>query len=288
MKKKERKEKKGGKGKKAIIEKYWLPGLIILILSTALILFFLKGQLFSQLSEKEACRQSVILRSNLIARGLELVPLQCKTIQLEIKDTDEEKIKQKIANAMYDCWDMLGEGKIDFTGTLLREGPVRRCIICSKITFDDSVKKKLAGKEIEIYDYLLTTIIPVKNITYAQYLLGTESPGIQIKSEAPKINPSLDYVVIYQEIKGVGKDETVGQSIADVFTGMTTGAVAGGVIGAIGGALIGASVAGLATLYDFIASMIKGCIEERCPGIFLVPYTSEGIEKTCERIESIP
>ncbi|MFH8110043.1 MAG: hypothetical protein QXE42_01230 [Candidatus Aenigmatarchaeota archaeon] len=296
-----RKKVKSRKG----IARTWLIGLIILALSAGIIFFFLTKLQFQSLSEKEACKQSVIMRSEFFQKaaetvGAELVPLQCKTQLISIKTTDEEEIKRIIANAMYDCWDMLGEGKLDFTGTLLLEGPVMRCIICSKITFDDEVKKKLAGKEIEIYDYLLTTIIPGKNITYAQYLLGKESAEIQIKTaEMPKINPSLDYAIIYQEIKGVEKREVV----IDVFLGMVAGAsvgavaggigaIPGGIIGAMGGALLGASVgvnvANIVTLGDAIYSAIKGCIAERCPGLFLVPYTSEGIGKTCERIESIP
>ena len=88
--------------------------IIILVTSAAIIFFFLKAFPYKETIDKEACHQSVILRNNALLKGefgLE-IPLNCKTQRIKISSTNEESIKREIADAMYDCWWMLGEGKM--------------------------------------------------------------------------------------------------------------------------------------------------------------------------------
>jgi len=272
--------------KKAQMREYLIPAIVVII-SAAIIIFFIAKFQFQSLSEKEACKQSVIFRSaNIknIVEGKMFFPLQCKTQEIQIKDSDEEKIKETIANAMYDCWDMLGEGKLDFLGSFLREAPTKRCLICSRIIFKENIKDKV-GEIPNFYQYLATTIIPGKNITYASYFFGG-NPVYEDKKFS--IYTSQDYAVIYQEISGVEKGEVIRQTMSDILVGGGAGFLFGGPLGAVGGIAIGIVVSSVATAVDFIDSAVKGCKEQRCVGVFLIPYNAEVIGKTCQTIESIP
>jgi hypothetical protein len=71
---------------------------------------------------------------------------------------------------------MFGEGKIDYVGKdfFITDN---YCSICSQLAFDDSLKEIEGIKEDiskdEFYNYLSLTLVPGKEINYAEYLFGT-------------------------------------------------------------------------------------------------------------------
>jgi hypothetical protein len=161
--------------------------LIILILSFAIILYFLFQLNLGKESEKEICHNSVVLRGN-TGLAKEGFNLNCKreyvcitkdgsceqmtspTLE-KVKSVDE--VYEVLANEMADCWWMFGEGKVDYVGKDFFKKD-NYCSICSQVAFDDSLKEEI-GNEIskdEFYKYLSETNIS-QDQTYAEYLFKT-------------------------------------------------------------------------------------------------------------------
>ncbi len=220
--------------------------LIILVVGAAVILIFLHYFPFTQIVDKEACHNSVILRSQKL--GEMLVPLKCKTQYITIDTSDEEKIKRIIADAMYDCWWMLGEGRYDFFpekesvnfGLHKLESS---CVICSVIKFSDKVKKE--NLNINIVEYLNNHIIPGKNITYVQYFSNSnETIRPADLKLAPTISTSKDYAIVFMGVKSpelwepVVKDLGIlvgGAFLFGASSGAATGSLTKGIVGGFRG-----------------------------------------------------
>jgi|GEM_PF-1202557 len=200
------------KNKRGITIQSMVIGIIILLIVTAILLFLFKAFPFQQTIDTEACRQSVLLRSQAIA-GLQPgqllgIPLNCKTKEITISSTNEEFIKREIANAMYDCWWMLGEGKMQFWSesawkefAIPGAGVVKSsCVICSTIRFDEKVKEKKLS--LDMATYIEQTKVPSKNITYLEYF--TEETGTKLPTDvlAPPITTDQDYVILFMGIEG--------------------------------------------------------------------------------------
>ena len=184
-------------------------GIIILIISAAIIFFFLKAFPYKETVDKEACHQSVILRSQQIA-GLQPgqlagIPLNCKTQEITITSSNEQFIKQEIANAMYDCWWMLGEGKMQFwSESAWKEfglGNVKSaCVVCSIIRFDNNLKEK--NLHLDVASYMEQTKIPTKNLTYLEYFTQEQGAKLPTDVETVPITTDKDYAVIFMGIEG--------------------------------------------------------------------------------------
>ncbi|MEM4641261.1 MAG: hypothetical protein QXW65_01965 [Candidatus Pacearchaeota archaeon] len=197
--------------KRGAITQQVLIALIILIFVAAVLFLFLRLIPYKAVSEKEACHQSVVLRGKSIMGvkpGQLLVPLNCKTQSIEISSMNEETIKREIANAMYDCWWMLGEGKIQFwSESAWKEfaipvvgKPKSICIICSRIVFDKKIKEK--NLQLDMASYIEKTKIPLKNITYLEYFTEESNAKLPTDVEAGKITTDHDYAVLFMGIEG--------------------------------------------------------------------------------------
>lgn len=195
--------------KRGITVQSMLIGIILVVLAAVIIFLFIKSLPLKGTIDKEACHQSVILRNNALLRGEsilpETIPLNCKTQELTISSSNEDFIKREIANSMYDCWWMLGEGKMKFwsesTAKEFGLGTVKStCVICSVIRFDESVKEK--NLRLNMADYMESTKVPGKNITYLEYF--TEETGAKLPTdvEAPPITTDKDYVILFMGIEG--------------------------------------------------------------------------------------
>jgi hypothetical protein len=270
---------KAKRARKAQMREF-IVAVIILLFSAAMIFIFIEKARLSEVSGKQACRQSVELRSEKIAKGLAAagiteVPLNCKTEPITISTTNEEEIKEKIANAMQECWWMLGEGQlVFFTDT----DKVAHCLICSTIEFDEKVQKKIPT--IEIGNYLSTTIVPGKNITYLEYLSG----GLEVPKNQQSIDFTLStskkYAVLFLTGKGTNLNEVItlgAEATVALLIGVFTG-----------GALLPLAAGGLAT-----ASVTKttlaatGGVDKYYTLIQLTEFPGN-VEKVCDRIETIP
>ncbi|MEM4215138.1 MAG: hypothetical protein QW484_02120 [Candidatus Pacearchaeota archaeon] len=232
--------------KRGVTVQSMLIGIIIVLLIAAIIFFFLKALPYKETVDKEACRNSVILRNNAILRGEEMlpetIPLNCKTQEITISSTNEDFIKREIANAMYDCWWMLGEGKMQFwSESTWKEFGLANvkasCVICSIIKFDKSVKAK--NLKLDVASYMEQTKIPNKNITYLEYFTDETGAKLPTDVQAPPITTDSDYVILFMGIEGdelwepILRDLEVAASLATGITG--TSFIAGSATGGIGG-----------------------------------------------------
>lgn len=183
--------------------------IIILIVSFIIILYFLYQMYSENESEKDICRNSVMMRGT-SSISSDALPLKCSRSYICItkngdcigmvkpdkrKVKTEEEIYETLAKEMADCWWMLGEGKVDYVGKD-KFTKDNYCSICSQILFDkslddiDGINGKISKDK--LYDYMAKTKMQSQNITYAQYLLGTNDLE-KIKSEVAK-NQSVSQV----------------------------------------------------------------------------------------------
>ncbi|PIN90343.1 hypothetical protein COU57_03750 [Candidatus Pacearchaeota archaeon CG10_big_fil_rev_8_21_14_0_10_32_14] len=173
--------------KRGVIDNFTL--IVITALVSFVILFIFVYNAFASIdSDYDACHQSVIQRSTFNfgpgEPGREYIPLNCRTQKLclqankgegcetsgvvSTKDNAVKKIgisskpqKSKgeiisqIADSMYRCHSMMGEGKLNFMPHSLKEG--NYCIVCTKIGVDDKIKNTKSAPKItqeELYNYL--------------------------------------------------------------------------------------------------------------------------------------
>lgn len=267
-----------------------LASIIIVLIGAGIILYFLAYLPYKEEISKQACHQSVILRSKSIAGlkpGQALVPLNCKTEEIVIKTTDEERIKKEIANAMYDCWWMLGEGKLNFFSRGWTKDVY--CVICSRIKFDEKVQEKI--KKINDLDsYLQNTKIPKHNITYAEYFTTEKAP--QIAKESPvSLDTDKEYLLVYALIERTAAPERiVGIASAIGILILTRGKGNIGLGSGIlkGGLAFGAYKAG-SWLAGKVHNWIVGSDSDYYVAFGLIEADAEEIKNFgCERVESIP
>ncbi len=205
-----RKTKKG-----ALTQNKIITIIILIIVAAILIAYF--GVQYSRsksLISKQDCFNSVVARNNALTRGevvqVEFYPLRCKSEEVKIDNSDEEEIQKTIANAMYDCWWMLGEGKMTFLKdkAYIRLMPndnseEMACVLCSTITFNKKVKEK--NLDVDIMSYLEKTKIPLEDKTYLDFFTNSESSKLEVienSGDTSSINTGQDYAVIYFSIKG--------------------------------------------------------------------------------------
>ncbi len=162
--------------------------IIILIVSFVVILVFFFIFNFKSETAIESCRNSVSLRATEFGKS---VKLDCKTQDVCLnaggdcgytsKDVVNKKATNKtaaikeIADLMYDCWWMMGQGKVDYApkGIGFTE---KYCNICNEVRFDDRLQK--SGEKItleELYNYLAITKSPNGKESYLQNLYGLPS-----------------------------------------------------------------------------------------------------------------
>lgn len=201
------------------------------------------------LTNRDLCRLSVLSRATVPSAGQQFVPLNCQTekicLTVDGKDNDckqfageknvrkvelkvdgslndakaVETIQREVANAMYDCWLMAGQGKLDiFPPGDVTSSPASKffeqiaattdltslevkpsCIVCSRLAFSDALyeadrtleNEKSSGflKNIDFNNYMSTQIVGNTGKTYASIFTGGSATGYS--SIAQKENVSL-------------------------------------------------------------------------------------------------
>ncbi len=192
------------------------------------------------LTNRDLCRLSILSRATVPSAGQQFVPLNCQTEKICItvddgaifgfggKDTSckqfageknirtvevkvsENQIKndkavdtiqREVANAMYDCWLMTGQGKLDIfppgdgtstpaveflkqlgAGVDLNVVTVKpSCIVCSRVAFSDALyeadKKFNFLKDINLNNFLETQRVPGTEKSYNFMFTGEEGTG---------------------------------------------------------------------------------------------------------------
>jgi len=166
----------------------------------------------SSLQERELCRLGVLTRATTPDVLQANVPLKCTTEKIcfttkafgkceqfageenvrRVKlpgdvDAAARVIEKESANAMYDCWTMMGQGKLDLfakaSESLVGSSGEPTCVVCSRLALAqdvvDSPEMKNLGATINMDRYLEDTQIPGQSITYLQAFtdLGARSFG---------------------------------------------------------------------------------------------------------------
>lgn len=175
-----------------------LLSVIIAVVGFGILLLFLLGIDFYEFGVDETCKLSVLTRATLpggygVKEG---VPLKCTTKKICITDSlfgkceqfvgrdnvekvilrgsDVEKareIEKVVAENMYACWKMMGEGKLDLAGraNVLKDAePV--CVICDRVALDDDFREsgefENVMKNVDINSYLENRKVPNGEISY--------------------------------------------------------------------------------------------------------------------------
>ena len=253
--------------------------LVILITSFAIVLFFLFRLNLGEETDKELCRNSVLLRGNSILPK-DSIPLNCRRSYVcltsdgtceKMSNPDLKKIKTKeetykvLADEMADCWWMFGEGKVNYVGDDLTKN--NYCSICSQIAFDNSLKEKIFdNKDLdkrEFHKFLANKKISGGDITYLEYLYGTKTK-LDVNSNANfgEVNLNNQHLIMMGIKSQVSK---IGWVLGGVSAGILTAGVAagvfftapisvptllgaivvGGTVGGAGGSLVAVTVEGL-------------------------------------------
>lgn len=183
------------------------------IVLAALFLFNLGGY-----TEEELCKLSVLTRATAPTVAQAAVPLKCKTSKIcfsesssvecedafhgesdveaiQLKGSDEQKILQieeESAKRMYDCWSMMGEGKLDLFGSgwdwVGLDQTKTTCVICSRIAVDKGVSSEILNK-VDINTYLRTHQVPGSSLTYLQAFTDKGVNSFAKVSDAPLQTP---------------------------------------------------------------------------------------------------
>jgi hypothetical protein len=249
--------------------------IIILVVSFAIILFFLVRLNLGKTTDQETCYNSVVTRgAGVIPK--ESVPLNCKTQYVCITKDGSceamtspqiEKVKTKeevysfLANQMADCWWMFGEGKLNYVGNEFLSKLY--CSICSQISFDNSVDMFDNGQidQKSLYEYLAITNVSEEKGSYLEYLVGLKTASTIEESlqssnaEFGKIDLSKQYYVvtgIYSEVEiagWAGGGVVIGAIAGGIFAGGPIGIIIGGIAGGGGGYFIGTAVQGTGHSY---------------------------------------
>jgi hypothetical protein len=142
-----------------------------IILFLIIIVIFFGNFPFTNTIDKAACKNSILQRATFNAGPIELgkttIPLNCKTEKICItdsgepcpefpKETRKNPITKKemnrnddarivtldtISQSLYDCNEMLGEGRINFMPHETYEQ--NYCLICARIAFDNEAKENV-------------------------------------------------------------------------------------------------------------------------------------------------
>lgn len=165
--------------------------IIILVISFAIILLFLWRLNPGEETDKQICRESVLLRSQEIFKKGNLdchtnyVCIsggdECKSFNpsttIKVDGTNKEEITEAIAKEMADCWWMFGEGKVDYSGEIEINGiieTIKGCGICSVIKFDEKISVSEIPYE-EFYN-LINKPMQGKTISYIDYIYEVNDP----------------------------------------------------------------------------------------------------------------
>jgi len=172
-----------------------------------------------------------------------------------IKVNDENELIKEMVNLLYDCWWMMGEGKVDYipAGKLYNYKEAY-CTICNKVYFDSKIQEKYEEgiPMSELYSFMKTNKVPNKDESYLFYFYGLNSMDsvrdnllkVDYDIYEDKINPSKEQIIVTSIIKsGIGDLVPVGTTGTLAFAGKVGGAiVATKIIGGATGATLGSIV----------------------------------------------
>jgi len=325
--------------------------LVLIIAGIAIVLgVILLAFDFSGLSDTEACRLSVIQRATVPASAQPYVPLKCRTQKIcltEGGECDEFKgeegvvtiklsgdtsakarmIEKETANAMFDCWSLMGQGKLDLFGSWGSSRGLDTlkniCVICSRVALKVS---DATEKEINVNRYMEKNLVPGTGLTYLQIFTdrGVQSypnidEGAFDTAWATRVNEPSKNILVSKDNKQIAfvfsqiKSEDYGDALKSLGTDglvLAGGAFLTPGIGKVARTLIltkaglitavvaAAGVASYAALNVYQGQQLAAgyCGEftttdsakKGCSLVSAVPYTVGNINNLCQQIQGSP
>jgi len=325
--------------------------LFIIITSIAafviIIFFLIRSDIINSQSEDKLCEFSVLNRATVPESANNLIPLECTTkkicltggekckefigeervdsIKLPLNENEaKNKIEQTYATEMYNCWKMMGEGKLDlFSGGVAKaaglEGIKRTCVICSRIALSEN-KKQLFYKT-NVQEYLKKNQVPGSSQTYLKIFTDASTNTYSSIKDLDKISSNkievLNYdtkttemAVVFTQIK----PNSYGESLAMLrnlgvtaagATFLTPGikTIAGKFVttpigfGITVAGAAGVTIISLETTYENKLAAAGYCGElitqesakkNGCSTIQIVPYDYQSLNKLCQIVEGNP
>jgi hypothetical protein len=207
--------------------------LVLAIAGFLIVLAFIYGFEGSTTTDTDICKLSVVGRattSEVLAGSGAYIPLKCTTGKICITGSssgecnqfageknvqfvrlsgglsqEKEIIESISAQTMYDCWNMMGQGKLDLVSTYAKQlgwsQGQSTCVICTRVALADDVPKELldpkSSNSIDMNTYLATHQVPGSDKTYLQTFTDV---GI---NAFPKVN-SNTYIADSANIKSAG------------------------------------------------------------------------------------
>ena len=250
----------------------WIRALVILAI-TLIIVFVFQQRLSAEIKEntpKELCKLSVQQHAKSKIGGFDFSEeINCPTQQIIIKeDLTKEKeqttAKKTIADAMADCWEQFGEGKLD-----LFQGDGIFCADCSIINFENPKSSNLNGFINYYFDTKITSG-PGKGKTYSEYITGLRTkPSI----EKDNISTSQSYAVMFFHIKHTNYFKAISKIIEENPVLFAAGVSTAGSVLAVG------------AIYKLeggdISELLPSEAVDRSSFVFLLPYKKESAFKYC-------
>ena len=186
--------------------------IIILIVSFGVLLFFIfRLNLGGDVTNKEICHNSVLMKSKSKIGGS---ALDCRTnyicisgggkcegfsatdtVEIDMGGTDDDRknrIMKAIADEMADCWWMFGEGKVDYVGLDVKGTAIGgiKCVLCSRIKFESSLKTiSISSNELETF---LLKNEKSKSVSYSSYLYGVNDVN---KFDVSAVDLNNEYII---------------------------------------------------------------------------------------------
>lgn len=157
--------------------------LLIAVISFGIGLMALSLVDFGGSTERDICKLSVLTRATSPDIAQSVIPLKCRTekicltdklfggceeqfageenvVRVRLSGTDSQKklkIEEISANAMYDCWNMMGQGKLDLFGKAAEsfgwDVTQPTCVICSRVAVDKDVNPEILNS-VDINTYM--------------------------------------------------------------------------------------------------------------------------------------
>lgn len=195
-------------------------GLVVLIASVLIILYFLYRLDLGKTSDQEVCHNSVVLKSK--TAGF-VGSLDCRTSyvcvsggsdcanlgyspNVKVDSTNKEEVMKSLADEMAVCWYEFGEG-VDYSSVEdISAFEKVSCGVCSIVEFDANVQKNTKISYQEFYDYLRTTK-KTGSQTYLQYLYSTNDLSLFSQDFKPNdyLNNNFNFEKQYFILTGHAK-----------------------------------------------------------------------------------
>jgi hypothetical protein len=188
--------------------------LVLAIAGFLIVLAFIYGFEGSTTTDTDICKLSVVGRattSEVLAGSGAYIPLKCTTGKICITGSssgecnqfageknvqfvrlsgglsqEKEIIESISAQTMYDCWNMMGQGKLDLVSTYAKQlgwsQGQSTCVICTRVALADDVPKELldpkSSNSIDMNTYLATHQVPGSDKTYLQSSVDADTKAV--------------------------------------------------------------------------------------------------------------